>query len=299
MGKILLVCRLVARDFRYRPAQAVFLLLAITAATTTLTLGLVLHGVTSQPYEQTRAATNGPDVVAQLGGSAVPRGPGAGTAGPQVLAQVKALVHGYGGIGHSGPYPIASAVLRVRGLTAGVEAEGRDQAPASLDQPKLTAGSWVSGGGVVLERTFAGALGVGVGDRVTLNGWPFRVAGIAVTAASPPYPNLCSTECVFSLRNVQFSPGDIGLAWVTQPDARALASPAGPLSFVLDLRLRDPSRAQALASAYDNAHPAIGAPVLIPWQSIRAVDGLAGLTNIPARIGARRPVAEILQSETA
>ena len=41
------------------------LLLAITAATATLTLGLALHGVTNQPYQQTRAATNGPDVVAQ------------------------------------------------------------------------------------------------------------------------------------------------------------------------------------------------------------------------------------------
>ena len=35
----------------------------------------------------------------------------------------------------------------------------------------------------MLERTFAEALGVGVGDRVTLNGRAFRVAGIAVTAA--------------------------------------------------------------------------------------------------------------------
>ena len=66
MGKVLLVGRLAARDLRHRPAQAVLLLLAITAATATLTLGLALHGVTSQPYQQTRAATNGPDVVAQL-----------------------------------------------------------------------------------------------------------------------------------------------------------------------------------------------------------------------------------------
>src|ERR1022692_4598334 len=187
MGRILLVRRLVARDLRHRPAQAVLLLLAITAATTTLTLGLALHGVTSQPYEQTRAATNGPDMVAELGGPPG-RTHGAGTAGPQVVAQVKALVHASGATGHSGPYPVASAVLRARGRTAEVEAEGRDQAPASLDQPKLTAGRWVSGGGVVLERTVADALGVGVGDRVTLNGRPFRVAGIAVTVAGPRAP---------------------------------------------------------------------------------------------------------------
>ena len=66
MGKILLVGRLAARDLRRRPAQAVLLLLAITAATAVLTLGLVLHGVTSQPYQQTRVATNGADVVAYL-----------------------------------------------------------------------------------------------------------------------------------------------------------------------------------------------------------------------------------------
>ena len=65
-------------------------------------------------------------------------------------------------------------MLRAHGRTAAVEAEGRDQAAASVDQPKLTAGTWVRPGGVVLERTFADALGAGVGDRVTLNGRPFR-----------------------------------------------------------------------------------------------------------------------------
>ena len=78
MGQIRLIGRLAGRDLRRRPAQAVLLLLAITAATATLTLGLVLHGVTSQPYQQTRAATDGPDVVAQLGAAA--RAARAGTA---------------------------------------------------------------------------------------------------------------------------------------------------------------------------------------------------------------------------
>ncbi len=59
MGKALLTVRLAARDLRHRAGQAALLLLAITAATSVLTLGLVLHGVTSQPYQQTRAATHG------------------------------------------------------------------------------------------------------------------------------------------------------------------------------------------------------------------------------------------------
>lgn len=70
MGKVVLTGRLAIRDLRHQPAQAVLLMLAISAAVAVLTLGLVLHGVTAQPYQQTRAATSGPDVVAQLGGPA-------------------------------------------------------------------------------------------------------------------------------------------------------------------------------------------------------------------------------------
>lgn len=66
MGRLLLIFRLIAADLRRRPGEAVMLLVVIMAATTTLTLGLVLHGETSHPYEQTRVATAGPDVVANI-----------------------------------------------------------------------------------------------------------------------------------------------------------------------------------------------------------------------------------------
>src|SRR5262250_1929325 len=105
MGKARIVGRLVARDLRRRPAQAVLLLLAITAATSILTLGLALRGVTSQPYEQTRAATNGPDVVAYLPATQRPGHPA------RLPAQATAaLVHALGVTSHSGPYPLASAI---------------------------------------------------------------------------------------------------------------------------------------------------------------------------------------------
>ena len=62
MGRILLICRLAARDLRRRRAEAVLMVIVITAATATLTLGLVLHGATSNPYLDTKAVTAGPDV---------------------------------------------------------------------------------------------------------------------------------------------------------------------------------------------------------------------------------------------
>jgi putative ABC transport system permease protein len=267
MGRVRLIARLVGRDLRYRPGPAALLVLAITAATATLSLGLVLHGVTNQPYLQTRTATKGPDVVAQISG------PTAGRHG--AAAQVRTLTKEPGVTGYSGPFPVASAVVRTRGLTADVEVEGRAQAPASLDQPKVTAGTWVRPGGVVLERTFAEALGVSVGDRVTLNGRPFRVAGIAVTAAGLPYPNLCYTSgggCVFDLPG-RFSATDIGFAWATEPDAHALASAQAPLFYFLNLKLASPATAPAVASEYGNK-PAPGSPGLIAWQAIQSGDGL-------------------------
>jgi putative ABC transport system permease protein len=259
MGRVLLICRLAARDMRRHLAQAVLLLLAVTAATAILTLGLALHGVTARPYQQTRAATRGPDAVASL----------------QNPAQATALIHAPGVTGHSGPYPLVNGVVHVHGLTAGVEAEGRTQAPAAVDQPKLTAGRWVRPGGVVIERTFAEALGAGVGDRITVNGQPFTVAGIAVTAAIAPYPNICYSGCDITayMHSAGIGAKNTGLIWTTEPDAIKLASAADPLTdYVLNLKLSDPAAAQAFANHYSSTGPS--GPQLMAWQGIASADGL-------------------------
>ena len=280
MSRLRLVGRLVARDLHRRPGQAVLMLLAVTAATATLTLGLVLHGVTSQPYQQTRAATRGPDEVAYLGSPAVHPRPGsaAPATGTELVKQVRTqaaqLARAPGVTGSSGPYPLAGALVRASGLTAGAEAEGRDQAPATVDQPRLTAGSWVRPGGVVLERAFAAGLGVGAGDRITLNGRPFTVTGIAVTAASAPYPDLC----YWSGGGCRAGPPDTGsvrdrgLLWLTKPDALALATPGNPVTtYVVDLKLKDPAAADAFALRYDQG---FGPPEMISWTGIAEADAL-------------------------
>ena len=188
MGRLVLICRLAARDLRRRPGEAVLLLLAIVAATTTLTLGLLLHGVTSHPYDTTRAETAGPDVVANV--TPLPNGK------PADLAALRALTRVHGVAGHSGPYPLIQGVARRDGHAAAVQLEGRDSAPASVDQPKLTQGSWVRPGGVVVERSFADAFNLRPGDRITLGERPFQVVGLAVTAAMSPYPFMsCLTPC--------------------------------------------------------------------------------------------------------
>ena len=94
-----------------------------------------------------------------------------------------------GGVtGTSGPYPFALASLTAPGIDLLAQAEGRDLAPASLDQPALTEGSWIRPGGAVLESGFAASLGLNPGDAIHLNGRPFAVAGFAVSTAAVLLP---------------------------------------------------------------------------------------------------------------
>jgi putative ABC transport system permease protein len=259
MGRLLLIGRLAARATRRHLAQAILLLVAVTAATTVLTLGLALSGVVSNPYQQTRAATRGPDVVATLSD------PG----------QAKSLVHAGGVTGYSGPFPQLDAVVRLRGITAGVEAEGRAEAPAAVDQPEVLSGSWVRPGGVVIEREFADALGASVGDHLAINGRQFTVAGIAVTAATAPYPNICYSGCYIDAfwNSRGITAKKIGLIWMTEPDVTSLATKANPMSgYILNLALGDPGQAAAFASQHSSN--ANNAPLLINWQQIASADAL-------------------------
>jgi len=257
MGKVLLVSRLAARDLRRRPAQALLLLVVITTAMATLTLGLILHGVTARPYDQTKAATVGPDAVASS----------TGFTGPGALSRFGALARAAGVTAHSGPYPVAWPVLRARGRIAYVMAEGRDQAPAVVDQPDVVDGSWVRPGGVVLERALAQTLSVRVADRITLGRSSYTVVGIAVTAAVPVYSQVC-------FYGGCSGPGghprsfDTGLVWVTRAAARSLATPGNPLTYYLNLRLGDPAAAPAFVRAHQPP-PGVGPPPLTTWQSLR------------------------------
>src|ERR1700730_4429060 len=203
MGKIVLICRLAARDLRRRPVEALMVFLVIAAAATTLTVALALNGVTNQPYQRTRQAAAGPDVVAVSVQALVP------------VSSLASLTAAPGVIAHSGPYPTVLSVIRFRGHTVDVVAEGRDRAPAPVDQPKVTQGSWIRPGGLVIERVFADALGVHVGDNARIGGRPFRVAGIAVTAAVPAYPtSLCHIVCPFPAVITGHGVPNMGLVWL-------------------------------------------------------------------------------------
>lgn len=270
MPHLTVIVRLALRDLRRRGAEAVLLFLAISAATTTIAVGLSLQGVTQDPYRATRDATRGPDVEALL----YPHDD-ATTIPDSDLAALRATAHRDGVAAASGPYPATWNDLRFGGRLVGTEIEGRDTATDAsatpVDQPSVVSGSWLTGPGtVVVEHGLSTALHVGPGDTLTLRGRPFRVAGTAVTAAIANYPATCLSVCG------QFA-GDqaresSGLVWVTRDDARALADQAHPVYYLLNLRLADPAAADAFAGADTFATADVSPVELMPISQVQRED---------------------------
>ena len=220
---MVLIWRLVIADIKRRPVQAALLVIMIVTTTTTLTLGLALRQVTDSPFARTRAATRGPDVIAEITpppGKTIP-----------TTARLAALGHARGVKSTSGPYPVVFPTLTAPGIALEAEAEGRDPGPASLDQPSLTKGSWIRPGGAVLEAGFAASLGLRPGDTIHLNGRALTVTGIAVSTA----------QCFYPVSKP-------GVIWLTRGDADRLATRQQPLGYALNLKLADPDQAEEFVS---------------------------------------------------
>jgi putative ABC transport system permease protein len=252
VGRLVLITRLVIADVKRRPVQAALLIVMIVTTTTTLALGLALRKVTDNPFARTRAATRGPDLVAEI------TPPGGSVA--RAAAQFAPLAHARGVTGTSGPYPVAFVRLRARAVSVDAQAEGRDSAPAAIDQPALTAGQWISPGQAVLERGFADALGVHPGQTIALNGRQFRVAGIAVSTA----------QCFYPINTP-------GVIWLTRVDAERLATARQPLGYVLDIKLGNPAGVDALvngdaAGRFFNATQNDTISNLQTWTDVRDSD---------------------------
>ncbi len=229
-GRLVLLGRLLARDLRRRRGGTLLLLVAVAAATATLTLGLTLTESVERSYERTRVATAGPDLVVEPILS-----------GPDALDALAPVATKPGVTAHSGPHPMVFSKMISGSDTVLVVVEGRRAAPPDpVDRPAVTDGTWVRPGGAVVERGLAAAVGVHVGDTITVDGRPLAVSGLAVTAARAAYPSAG-----------WHAPGSInregsGLIWV---DSREIAALAGnrPLAYNLKLTVADPQADQGFA----------------------------------------------------
>ncbi len=218
------------RGLRRNLLASLLLLATIATATTTLSLAFALASVSDVPWNQTRDVTRGPDVwvradhADQL--SDVLADPGVLQAGPILpLYKVTDLDGGRGNV------------------TALVQERNTSEAP--IDRPAVITGTWARSGGVVVERAFAEALGVGPGDTLQISGRPLTVTGTAVTTARSPYP--MNTP---------------GLVWITSEDGIWVERNASGRSVSVALALADPAAASNFA-AHVSADEDVTAQ---PWQ---------------------------------
>ena len=116
------------------------------------------------------------------------------------------------------------------------------------------------------------------------------------SAAASPYPGTCFAPCWFGAAAERAAsdasgprlepPGgpvdippipirELGLVWLTEEDARNLASDRGPLAYVVNLKLADP----AIARGFVDAHlpDSVMSPMLVSWQDV-----LDGHSNVVA-----------------
>ncbi|RKN45597.1 ABC transporter permease [Streptomyces hoynatensis] len=252
MGHLLLTWRLLLHDLRRRPGETLVFLLAVTVATGSLTLGLAVGDAVTTAYTKTREATAGPDLTAITTAD-----------DPSGLAE--RLAHAPGVEEVTGPVLAFDTTVLAHGRSARSSVEGREEEPSAVDRPLVTSGTWVRPGGAVVERGFARALGVRVGDRVTIGGRDYQVAGIAISAATPVYPHSDWAQ----------GPGPSergGRIWLTTADTRAAAGDA-PTVHLIHLRLADPEAAASWSDAvltaelrgedWVNTHP---------WQGVLRSD---------------------------
>ncbi|MDQ1065182.1 hypothetical protein QFZ32_000621 [Streptomyces canus] len=168
--------------------------------------------------------------------------------------------------------------IKAHGKSAHTAVEGRDPSQdAAVDQPLVTSGTWVRPGGAVLERGFAKALGVGVGDHVTVSGRDYPVVGTAISAATSVYPWSDNAQ----------GPGTSdfgGRMWLTSADTRR-ASSDDPGVHLIYLKLNDPTAAQHwMATAFAGWSEADDWVNTHGWQDVLQTDK-AMIRNIQPALG--------------
>jgi putative ABC transport system permease protein len=214
----LLLVRLAFAGIRSRLLASALTIAIAAAAVATIVLVLEVRTSGVEPWRQTFAEANGAHVLALVAtradAAAIGQLPGVAERGVPV-PQVRAT---------AGP-PGDSDQVQLAGLS--------DR--TAVNRPVPTAGGRLRDGGIVLERSLAGALGVPVGGTfqiTTRRGTvELPVLGTAVVPSQARYPR-----------------SQPGLAWVTRPTLEQLEPDQARWSWSQAVRLADPSTAAAFSA---------------------------------------------------
>jgi putative ABC transport system permease protein len=208
--------RWIRADLRTRPGQALLSVSVVAGVVTALILSITMLAGAMDPWRGVFARSNGAHVW-------IHAHPG---------TDLTPLSHMAGVTGTSGPYQTAPATAVNEGQRAPLELRAMGSEMPQVGRPVLAKGHWLDPSrpdGVVLERTLARVLRVGVGDRLNVRGLDARdhelpVVGIADESDQGPYPAVTP-----------------GLAWVLPGALSGIAPDIGSTELLVGLKLADPS----------------------------------------------------------
>jgi putative ABC transport system permease protein len=167
-------------DLRARRGQALITVAVVAGVVTALMLATMLLQGAVNPWQQLSSRTHGADALIYFQN-------GTNTKELRYVAGIKEI---------GKPYQAASATLEQSAVKSPVELRAMTSALPAMSVPLLVAGTWLrpaAPDGAVIEASFAQAVHVGVGDRITVLGIDgikvqMRVIGVADTADQGFYP---------------------------------------------------------------------------------------------------------------
>lgn len=234
--------RLAFAGIRSRLLASALTIAIAGAAAATIVLALEVRSSGLDPWQRTFAAANGAHVLALAPSQ----------------ADARAIANLPGVTERGAPVPLVTATVGPRGSSDRVFLAGLSGRTA-VNVPVLTTGSPLSEGGIVLERSFARALGIEVGATLELTSWrgsvdrrssvDLAVLGTAVVPSQPRYPR----------RNP-------GLAWVTRAKLERIEPDRTYWRWIEALRLANPAAASAFT---ERAAAGSSALYFETWQDQR------------------------------
>jgi putative ABC transport system permease protein len=230
--------KLAFAGIRSRLLASALTILLSSAAAATIVLALEVGGTARDPWQRTFDAANGAHVLADVPSQADAR---AVATLPGVAERDEPVP--------IAPASVASGVGTDRLLLAGL------RSPARVNAPVRTQGTAPPADGIVLERSFADALGLRVGAvlRLAAAGGPIElpIVGTPISPAQPRYPR----------RNP-------GLAWVPRGTFERIVPDRSRWSWTQAIRLPDPATAPAFAARAAATLPP-GDAFVATWQEQR------------------------------
>ncbi|MEV0283045.1 ABC transporter permease [Kribbella sp. NPDC050820] len=228
--------RLAFAGIRSRLLASALTVLLCSAAAATIVLALEVGATARDPWQRTFDAANGAHIFANVASGEDARR----------IANLPGVAE------RDDPVPNTNTALIGREDRLQLAALA---SPPQVGKPVPIDGSTQPGNGIVLERSFADALGLGVGTTISLatpdGSIDLRVVGTAVSPAQPRYPR----------RNP-------GLAWITPATLELIQPDSSRWRWTEAVRLTDPAAAAAFAERAAATAPP-GTTSFETWQDQR------------------------------